>query len=327
MKVLIVGFGAIAKRHYENLLKIKGVQIIICTKRNNLQIKNNDVEIFSKIDDCLKQNPDVGFITNETSFHVDTAIKLAKQGLDLFIEKPLSDSTSNIKKLRKIVKEKKIITQMGCNLRFHHCIKKIRKLIIEDKIGKIISIQCENGSYLPDWHPNEDYKKSYAGKSKFGGGIIFTMIHEIDYLYWMFGYPRSVVSISGKFSNLKISADDYSASLIEFNKKIIAELHLDFFQRPQERSCKIKGTKGTITWNSDQNKVIAYMNKKKKWQVLLHDKNHVRNQMYIDEIKHFFRCVKKREQTLNNLESGIETMKIALAIKQSSNKRKFVKIL
>ena len=39
------------------------------------------------------------------------------------------------------------------------------------------------------------------------------------------------------------------------------------------------------------------------------------------------KCVKKREQTLNNLESGIETMKIALAIKQSSNKRKFVKIL
>tara|TARA_B100001540_G_scaffold62054_1_gene55849 strand:- start:1081 stop:2064 length:984 start_codon:yes stop_codon:yes gene_type:complete len=327
MKVLIVGFGAIGRRHYKNLLKIKGMKIIICTKRKNLQIKNNDVKIISDIDNCLKENPDVGFITNETAFHVSTAIKLANQGLDLFIEKPLSNSTSGIKKLNKIVKKRKIITQMGCNLRFHNCIKKIRKLIIEEKIGKIISVQCENGSYLPDWHPYEDYRKSYAGKNNLGGGIIFTMIHEIDYLYWMFGYPKLVASISGKFSNLSISADDYSASLIEFKKKIIAELHLDFFQRPQERGCKIKGTKGIITWESEQNKVMVYFNKKKKWEVLFHDRNHERNQMYIDEIKHFFKCVKNREQTINNLEAGIETMNIALAIKRSSIKRKFVEMV
>ena len=127
MKVLIVGFGAIGRRHYKNLLKIKGMKIIICTKRKNLQIKNNDVKIISDIDNCLKENPDVGFITNETAFHVSTAIKLANQGLDLFIEKPLSNSTSGIKKLNKIVKKRKIITQMGCNLRFHNCIKKILK--------------------------------------------------------------------------------------------------------------------------------------------------------------------------------------------------------
>ena len=71
---------------------------------------------------------------------------------------------------------------------------------------------------------------------------------------------------------------------------------------------------------------MAYMNKKKRWEVLLHDKNHQRNQMYIDEIKHFFKCVRDRKKTLNDLGEGIETMKIALAIKQSSNKRKLVRM-
>ena len=32
-------------------------------------------------------------------------------------------------------------------------------------------------------------------------------------------------------------------------------MHLDFFQRPEFRSCKIKGTKGIIYWNSDKNEV------------------------------------------------------------------------
>ena len=44
--------------------------------------------------------------------------------------------------------------------------------------------------------------------------------------------------------------------------------------------------------------------------------------MYIDEIKHFLRCVKNRKNTINNLDDGIKTMKIALAIKESGKKKK-----
>ena len=58
---------------------------------------------------------------------------------------------------------------IGCNLRFFPPISKIKKLIEQNKIGKIISVQIENGSYLPDWHPYEDYRKGYAAKKKLGG--------------------------------------------------------------------------------------------------------------------------------------------------------------
>ena len=55
----------------------------------------------AQMEQSLKEKPDLGFITNETSLHIPTAIKLANQGMDLFIEKPLSDSMKNIKKLKK----------------------------------------------------------------------------------------------------------------------------------------------------------------------------------------------------------------------------------
>ena len=51
-----------------------------------------------------------------------------------------------------------------------------------------------------------------------------------------------------------------------------------------------------------------------------------RNEMYIDEIIHFLKCVKNRQQTINNLDEGIKTMKIALAMKTSSKKRRMIKI-
>jgi predicted dehydrogenase len=48
--------------------------------------------------------------------------------------------------------------------------------------------------------------------------------------------------------------------------------------------------------------------------------------MYIDEIKHFLKCVKNRRKTINNLDDGINTMNIALAIKKSGRSKKIIKI-
>ena len=114
--------------------------------------------------------------------------------------------------------------------------------------------------------------------------------------------------------------------LIEFKNNITAELHLDFFQRPEFRSCKIKGTKGIIYWNSDKNEVRLFRNRKKMWETVLTLKKFQRNEMYIDEIMHFLKCVKNRQKSINNLDEGIETMKIALAMKTSSKKRRMIKI-
>ena len=325
-RILIVGYGSIGKRHVKNILNHTNSQVIICTKRSDLDFKTNRVIISDSLDHCLSHKPNIGFICNETSFHIHTALQLAKAGLDLFLEKPLSDSIKGVKQLQKIVKQKKLITQMGYHLRFHDSIIKIRKLIKQKKIGRIISVQAENGSYFPDWHPYEDYRKSYAGKKRLGGGIILTQIHDIDYLYWFFCNPKSIFSLAGKFSDLKISAEDYSASIIQFPNRIIAELHLDFFQGPEYRKCKIKGTNGIIEWNSIENKIKFFNNRKKKWELIPSITTYKRNQLYIDEIKHFFKCVKNRKKSINSLDDGIKTLNIALTMKKSSRTKKLIEM-
>jgi len=329
--VLIVGYGSIGKKHLENFLQFKDIQLTVYTKRNDLQLlKENGIKISDSLTECLKENPDVGVITNETSLHIPIAIKLAKEGLDLFLEKPLSNSLKDIEKLRAIVKKKKLITQMGCNLRFHPCIKKIKSLIEHQKIGRIISAQVQNYSYLPDSHRWEDYRKSYAARKDLGGGVILTnAIHEIDYLYWFFQEVENVISISGKFSDLDIKAEDYVSGLLKFKNKIIGELHMDYFQRPDFRSCKIRGTEGEIYWNSDDNCVNIYNINKKKWETKF-DNGFSHNldtySSYVEELKHFLKCVKHRKETINDLEQGVRTLKIALAIKKASELMKSVNV-
>ena len=142
-KILVVGYGSIGKRHVENLLSISNLEVIVCTKRNDVGKLKKHAKVYSTIKQCLEEKPDIGIIANETSLHVPTAIKLAEAGLDLFLEKPLSNSLKDVEKLHAIVKKKKLITQMGCNMRFHPCIKKIKSMVEQQKIGRIISVQVQ----------------------------------------------------------------------------------------------------------------------------------------------------------------------------------------
>ena len=327
MKILVVGYGSIGKRHVNNLTKIKDIEILVCTKNKEANIlKKNGIKIFKSLTDSLKEKPDVGIICNETSLHVKTAIKLAKHDCHLFIEKPLSNSLKNTDILLNLIKKKKLITIVGCDMRFHKCIQKIKKIIEHGDLGKIISVRVENGSYLPDWHTYEDYRDSFASKKKLGGGVVLTLIHEVDYLYWFFGKVNEVSAITGKFSDLEISVEDFAAILLRFQKNIIAEVHLDYFQQPEFRNCKIIGTKGIIYWDSNSNEVRQYKNSKKKWITKLKDKNFQRNNQFIYELEHFLNCIKNHKQTINPIEDGINTLKISLAVKKSSLLKKSMHI-
>lgn len=326
MKILVVGYGSIGKRHVNNLLSNTNFQILVCTKQKRLSLPKKRCTIFNSLKKSIEQKPQCAIITNETSLHVETASKLAEAGCHLFIEKPLSNSSKGLKKLESHIKKHKIITLMGCNLRFHPGIKKIKQILSSNVIGTIISVQAEFGAYLPDWHPTEDYGISYASKKSLGGGVVLTVIHELDYLYWLFGNVKEVSSITGKFSDLKINVEDLSAVLLKFRNHVIGELHLDYFQRPRTRKCKILGTKGTIFWDYESCKLKVYDIRKKRWIDKMSIKKYDKNQMYIDELKHFFKCIKKKQKSVNDLSEGIKVLDIALAIKKSSKEKKLVKI-
>ena len=264
MKVIIVGFGSIGQRHCKNLLDESNAEILLSTKHNLKNFKNNKrIQNLPSLEKCLKNQPDIGLVCNTSNLHVETAIKLAKNNCHLLIEKPLSNSLKNITSLLSLIEKNKIITLMGFNLRFHPCLIKIKQLLSKNKIGRVIYVSAENGSYLPDWHPEEDYRKSYSSSNALGGGAVLTCLHEIDYLYWLFGNVKEVSAITGKFSDLDIDSEDLSSISLRFKNNIIAEVHLDLFQRPAQRSCKIVGTNGTLFCDFNRNIVSLYeLNKK-----------------------------------------------------------------
>ena len=75
--------------------------------------------------------------------------------------------------------------------------------------------------------------------------------------------------------------------------------------------------------NLYENNVKKFNIKNQRWEIIpiknnykLSSKEKI-NSMYVEEIKHFIKCVKSRTETINPLIQGIETLKIALRIKKS----------
>lgn len=331
LNIVFFGLGSIGQRHLQNISKMYPKAKLFCFKKNkdtheikngilNHQInilKKYKIKKISKFSEIKEYKINYAMICNPSSLHIKYAISLARLGLNLFIEKPLSNSLKDVNQLKKIIKEKKLKCMVGFNLRYNDCYKFIKKkLLNKDFFGMIYKVDIYNGEYLPDYHPYEDYRNSYAAKKSLGGGVLLTQIHELDLIISLFDKPLKIYSNIKKCSNLKIDVEDNVDSLMIMKKKINLNLHLDYITKPSIRYLRIYGYKKILYWDYYKNEIsIIHRNKKNKKKIKFKKLN--RNKMYKDELKDFFNS-KKTNKGLPNINDGIESLKLALLLKRKN---------
>lgn len=302
MRILIIGFGSIGKRHYKNLLALGYKNIAVFDPSDKVFGGFEGINRIKKIDADSAKGFNAAFICSPNNLHIKHALVCANAGLHLFIEKPLSHSLNGIKKLENICKKKNLITMVGCNMRFHPCLEFIKKYISDKKLGKIYNIRHECGSYLPYWRPTQDYRKNYAVKRSTGGGIILDDIHEFDLLFWLNNFSKVIKSnfIFNHASDLEIQTEDQAVGTFLFSNKILGTVFCDYLQQYYMRRCGITGARGSLEWDFKENKV--FLKTKDGIKKIFEVKNLDFNQVYIKEIKYFFDCVKNKKTTFNSIE-------------------------
>lgn len=320
-KVIVIGCGSIGKRHISNMKSIGIKPIIACDiNQDRLNFVKKNYSIKSIFTDYRKVvtyegKIDAAFICTPNSFHIEPAIFLAKNGINLFIEKPLSHNLNGIKTLQAIVKEKKLITMMGMCYRFHPGLKIIKEILDRKELGKIYSARTYGGHFLPDWHPEEDYRNVPYAKKSDGGGVVLTSIHGYDYIRWLFGEPEEVLSRVEKVSNLRIDVEDIAIAICKTNKDIIISSYSDFLERKKEHKIDIICEKGNIHWDYDLNEIKIYNASTRRWYIRRY--KFQPNDMYLNEIKYFFDCLKEKRIDKNlDINDGLKTLKFALMIKR-----------
>lgn len=326
MHFLVVGCGSIGQRHIRNLIAL-GYKVCGCEKdllRARQVKKIYGIETFTDLEEALTKEYNGVFICTPTNSHITISIEIAKRGINLFIEKPFSNSLEKIDELLTIVNKKHLVVLVGCNTRFLPSFKLTKRLIDENKIGKILSVKAECGFYLPYWHPYEDYSKEYSANKDLGGGVIFDDIHEIDSLYWLFGEVKEVFCFADKVSNLDIDTEDLAEIFLKFKSGIIAQIHLDYLQRTYRRYYKFIGEKGIVIWDFIKQNVELYSKRTNQWKVYQESIYINREIMFIDEVKHFISCIKDKERSINDILLAKKVLEVALASHESARKKEIV---
>lgn len=304
MNILIIGLGSIANKHISALIKLKIDFKIYALRSKPNALSQNGVENIYNLDN-INVVFDFAIISNPTCLHYEYIEKLAKKGIDLFIEKPAIHSLDNYEKLIKIVNDNNIKTYVACNLRFHPCLKFLRdKINLEKLIINEVNVYC--GSYLPNWRPGTDFRKNYSAIASMGGGVHLDLFHELDYTVWLFGLPIESKSFLKNSSSLNISSVDYANYILGYDS-FTSNIILNYYRSRPKREIEIVFE--NEIWNID---LIRNEIKTDSEEFLYRNSSYEISQTYSEQLEYFIDCLKNNKYPMNSLSESIEILKICL---------------
>lgn len=309
MKICIIGLGSIGRRHVVNLTaaleKRKVSYRIEALRSKNLMLEEKWSKIIEKqyysIDE-LPNDYDVVYITNPTFLHYNTLKKTVNKTRHIFIEKPVFDSPYyNINELN--LKQGSIY-YVACPLRHKNVISYVKQLITE--CDQVISARVVSSSYLPAWRKDVDYRNVYSAIECMGGGVTRDLIHEWDYVIYLFGSPSKVMHMKGKKSALEIDSDDISVYMAEYPHMFL-EMHLDYFGHKAERNLQLFTTNRRIDIDLITDTIREYRDNQ-----LVNTKQFPIEDFYMNETEYFLDCIEGRKDNINTIENACHTLKIAM---------------
>lgn len=324
--IVVIGGGSIGKRHVRNLFSLgeKDITLVeIDKERRGVLAKEFGVPVAaSSAEAMMAKKFDIAFICSPSRFHMEQARFAAENGCHLFIEKPLADTVVGIDDLVQVVQKKQLVTFVGSNWKFYPLFQRMKDMLDAGVIGKVLSARCQFGQYLPDWHPWEDHRRGYSANKALGGGVLLDA-HEFDYLTWFMGPVKKLVCFADRVSTVTVDTEDVAAVTLRFASGALGEIHLDYLQRFYQRDFEFFGEQGTITWRAEAKNILLKV-KGKDDEIIPLSETYDMNDMYVEEVRHFLRCVEERRQTVTPIETGAEIVRLISAAKESAEKETII---
>jgi predicted dehydrogenase len=245
----IIGCGRIASRHAEQISKV-GKLVAVCdiVYENAFYLAQTyHANLYLTIEALLENEPDVDVVSicSPNGLHAYHSILSLKAHKHVLCEKPLclhsEDATKMLLAAQNSVRHLYVVKQN----RYNPPVEAIKKLLVDDRLGKIFSFQINCF-----WNrPNQYYAHSWKGTKTLDGGSLYTQFsHFIDLLYWFLGDVKHVNAITKNYEHPTIEIEDSGVVLIETLSGAIGTLNytVNSFNKNMEGSFTLFGEKGTV---------------------------------------------------------------------------------
>lgn len=340
MKILIAGLGSIGRRHFRNLIAL-GEQNLVLLRTRKATLPDGELAgypVETDLTEALhKHQPDAVVVANPTSMHLDVAIPAAEAGCHILLEKPVSHSLDRLDVLQTTAEKNGSKILVGFQFRYHPTLNKARELIQSNRLGKILTVHAHWGEYLPQWHPWEDYRQSYAARAELGGGVIVTLTHPLDYVRYLLGEVDSLWSFNSHISPLEVNVEDVAEIGLRFANGAVGGVHVNYFQRPPVHRLEVVGTEGTLRWDNADGVLQVYTlpavfgsfsdnPPAPMMETFSPPEGFERNQLFVAQTRHFLDVVRGESEPICSLEDGLMALRLALAAYESEKTGRSTKL-
>ena len=236
LKVAVIGVGGWGKNHARVLHDI-GVLSAICDADADRSKKIADLyntNLYLSVDELLQEERslDACIICTPTKTHSVVAKKVIENGINIFVEKPLSFSTMECEEMVSAAGKKGVILTSGYIERFNPAVQDFKQIIDRKQYGDLIMMEFHRENRMPQ-HIRDV-------------GIIYdTSVHDIDTAMFLFnGTPDMVFARAGKKFH---SYEDFATIMLGFANQKVAIIASNWITPKKVRMFSAVCTEGIIT--------------------------------------------------------------------------------
>ena len=271
--------------------KIKGSALVAVMRRDAAKAedyaKRHHVSKWYSDATQLIKDPEINavYVATPPSTHEEYAMMAMKAGKYVYVEKPFTMDASSA---RRIAETSKALNMKVCVAHYRRqmpLFKKIRQLLDDSYIGKVLTIRL-----VLHQHGKESSPGNWRLDPAISGGGYFHDLapHQLDLIYYFFKAPVYVEGISinqARFSE----ADDAVACTMLFENGALMNGMWSFAVAADEEKdiCEITGTEGSIVFSVFDMKKIVVRKKGKEEIIYFEPLQHVQHPM-IEKVVEYF---------------------------------------
>ena len=191
---------------------------------------------------------DIIYLATPPKSHYSLSVDIFKSHKHFICERPLATTMKHIEKMTSLAENKDRIYAINFPMIYESTYKKIKQLLDEDYIGRLLRIEVQ--AYLPEW-PRIGQENSWIGSREQGGFTREVMIHYIQAAQRLFGDIENINSYIDYPSDPELSEKSLVANGNIDGAKIIFNCISDVGIK-EDIKFNIIGSKGAISfknWN------------------------------------------------------------------------------
>jgi predicted dehydrogenase len=326
----IIGYSWAAGAHIEAINKTSLAQVTsICSSRKldsgEISARHGaPIKCYTDLDQMLHDKElDAVSICSYPADHAAQAIKAAKAGKHLIIEKPVALSWSDCISVKEAVEENDVKTCVCFECRFSSQFITVKSIIDQGLIGEIHYGEIDYYHGVGPWYGQFRWntKKDAAGSSLLSAGC-----HALDALLLCMGNEvESICSYSTFSANADFRQYEYpttSVTLLKFSNGSVGKVAsvIDCLQ-PYYFHVHLVGSEGSVLDNKFYSTRLGGLNKG-KWSELsmkMLDSGDVSDHPYQNQFEAFFRALNAgREMPLTSLQDALHAHEIIFRADRAS---------